>query len=380
MKKIFIIIGSLIIICSVSDANPLLGHWEYKRKGIPEKFIIYFKRDGIAVIKKFISVQGVPKGDLIEKDCQTYRFIVSKVVGSALDIILSPEKQGDIKEGKIYLSISIGKYGSEIDDGGLVIRGNLYALFSGTKKNIDTMQRISRIFETGAVQYYYRTINEGFFEETISDYPTRRVVTLKNPKMKFRVLEIPKDQHRLLIEFIVERTNQFRKSQKKSVLQNESILEEAVDKQLRYLSCEWINTGKSFLSHSQHDSSSCYTGSNVSLRIGISSSYTIYCGENLHFRDLTDEYLSTESVISIRPERLRMLADLIITSWEKSPGHRTNMMDESYASMGANICLVEGTLDDGYIDVNGKYHDLVDGYFGNKHYKLIAGQVFSSNK
>jgi uncharacterized protein YkwD len=96
--------------------------------------------------------------------------------------------------------------------------------------------------------------------------------------------------------------------------------------------CLWMRENKN-LSHSEKKGSKYFTGTSPSQRLAFVDAGMKYStiGENVAYLELLEEEINDSENL---PEKL---AHDFFAIWKKSPGHRKNMVDKSYAFHGTVI-------------------------------------------
>jgi hypothetical protein len=177
---------------------------------------------------------------------------------------------------------------------------------------------------------------------------------------------------KLLNKHLVLETNAYRKSYGLSVLQRVGIQEQAVESHCRYLVYESQKTNSMILGHGQTSQSNpFYTGNSFSDRVEfISKGVEFYGGENMLYAFIELKDFNT----SMLEESARKLAHkLVFDQWHNSPGHRANMLNQSYKTIGAAGLIRMKYSRDRFRNCQGVMEDFAK---GDPWYTVFAGQVF----
>jgi len=187
------------------------------------------------------------------------------------------------------------------------------------------------------------------------------------------------DPNSKMIEFeeflnkhLVLSTNAYRKKYGISVLQHVGTQEQAVESHCKYLVYESQKANSMVLGHSQTSQSNpFYTGKSFSDRVEfISKGVEFYGGENMLY-----SYINLKDFDASRlEESARKLAHkLVFDQWHNSPGHRANMLNQNYKTIGAAGLIRMKYSRDRFRNCQGVMEDYSE---GEPWYTVFAGQVF----
>lgn len=175
-----------------------------------------------------------------------------------------------------------------------------------------------------------------------------------------------------LNKHLVLSTNAYRKKYGISVLQRVDTQEQAVESHCKYLVYESQKTNSMVLGHSQTSQSNpFYTGKSFSDRVEfISKGVEFYGGENMLYSYI---FLKDFDASWLEVSARKLAHKLVFDQWHNSPGHRANMLNQKYKTIGAAGLIRMKYSRDRFRNCQGVMEDYSE---GEPWYTVFAGQVF----
>jgi uncharacterized protein YkwD len=175
-----------------------------------------------------------------------------------------------------------------------------------------------------------------------------------------------------LSKYLVLTTNDYRNKYGVSALKRVEIQKQAVESHCKYLFYESQKTNSIVLSHSQASQSNpFYTGKSFSDRVEfISKGVEFYGGENLLYSYIE---LKDFDVYRLEESARKLAYRLVFDEWHNSPGHRANMLNRDYKTIGAAGLIRMKYSRDRFKNCQGIMEDYSE---GEPWYTVFAGQVF----
>lgn len=187
------------------------------------------------------------------------------------------------------------------------------------------------------------------------------------------------DPNSIMLEFegflnkhLVLATNAYREKHGVSLLKQIDIQQQAVKSHCKYLFYESQETNSIILSHNQNrPSNPFYTGKSFSNRVEfISKGIKFYGGENLLSSFV---YLKDFDTSRLEESARKLAYRLVFDQWHNSPGHRANMLNRTYKTIGTAGLIRMKYTRDRFKNCLGVMED----YSGvESWYTVFAGQIF----
>jgi uncharacterized protein YkwD len=372
MKNIIIVLIALLP--NLGFTFPITGFWNAKLKSTNHELMLYITDSGTFTIR---CIELDPVYPQCKPDVKLFdwKYILNPQSNDISKIKLVDPNSGTQTEFNI--EIINGRY-TAIDS--FYLSGHFQHILSLLGFERIQFKRVSQIMADRAIRYVYQTNGGGIVEQLVQADKMSSSSTFKNLRLKNRIVDLNGQVVRSLDTQICRITNAFRNANNESTLIYESSLDSAAQKQVVYLAKDWIKKKTRYLSHIQEIGSEFYTGETVADRIGLYNKLSMSCGENILYTTMVPDNIANEDPKKIKSEKIKELAQQMVKQWENSLGHRSNMLNTKYQSIGCKTLLVGYQYDDYYINVNGEKIHFNASFTSKESYVIIAAQVFSTIK
>lgn len=367
------IITVLIVMLPLSGFSFLItGHWNATYKTTGHEVMLHISDSGTLTIR-YIELD--PDYPHCRPDVKTFvRTYTLYPQSNDLAKLLVVDPKSGVKTELSLLVIN--RKNTQIDS--FYLTGEIQHILPLNNAEKIQFRRVSQFMPDRTVRYVYHTKAGGIVDQLVAANDMSSSTTFTNIRLKNRIIDLDGQTIKKIDGYIFQITNAFRNENGQNSLINEPSLDSAAQKQVVYLASDWIKKGTKYLSHTQDTGSEFYTGGSVSDRIGRNNKLSLGCSENILYTHIVPDNI--HHPVRIKPEKIKELAIQMVDQWINSPGHRSNMLNMKFQSMGCKSILLAYQYDDYYINVNGEKIIFTESLINKESYIIIAAQVFSTLK